>query len=424
MSNPTSVPLLAHRVDELKQAGQSEADVERQLARYLREHELTDEEIREKIVLVSEFITRREAEIVDDAAQEAQMSSASQAILGAPSTPSERARGKRPDPLRSGAVHEEVQNLRALVQSMTARMDAMMAFQATSQANSAPTPSISEPSPARGYHTKFPDPEAYNGDRKSYRHWRIQVQHKIASEQARGGMGDPEGYIFSRLKGDAARAAITYMERGAARRPGGLWNFLDAQYLDPIMDEKARDKLYTFRQGKSSLTEYIQEFNRLMYEADEQGNTPALKSRFRIGLREDLRDKMVAVEIPREWSLERLQERVRGIEENMFRNKIGRHSGRHGYREDQGEPMEDVRTKLHETRFNGGDTKKRAEWVTPEVLEHRRTKELCLRCGNKDHRARNCKFARAIRPTQVNATSARVNEYSGDSSTDGAESEN
>jgi hypothetical protein len=37
--------LLAHRVDELKQAGQSEADVERQLARYLREHELTDEEI-------------------------------------------------------------------------------------------------------------------------------------------------------------------------------------------------------------------------------------------------------------------------------------------------------------------------------------------------------------------------------------------
>ena len=86
--------------------------------------------------------------------------------------------------------------------------------------------------------------------------------------------------------------------------------------------------------------------------------------------------------------------------------------------------MEDVRTKLHETRFNGGDKKKRAEWVTPEVLEHRRTKELCLRCGNKDHRARNCKFAKAIRPTQVNATSARVNERSSDSSSDGAESEN
>ena len=113
-------------------------------------------------------------------------------------------------------------------------------------------------------------------------------------------MGDPEGYIFSRLKGDAARASITYMERGASRRPGGFWNFLDTQYLDPILDEKARDKLYTFRQGKSTLTEYIQEFNRLMYEADEQGNTPALKSRFRVGLQEDLQDKMVAVEVLKE----------------------------------------------------------------------------------------------------------------------------
>jgi hypothetical protein len=98
-----------------------------------------------------------------------------------------------------------------------------------------------------------------------------------------------------------------------------------------------------------------------MYEADEQENTPALKSRFRAGLREDLRDKIVAVEVPKEWTLEKLQERVRGVEENMFRTKIGRHGGRHSHREDHGDPMEDVQTRLHETRLNSRDRKTRAK---------------------------------------------------------------
>jgi cupin superfamily acireductone dioxygenase involved in methionine salvage len=63
--------VLAYRVDELRQSGQSEANVERQLASFLQEHELTDEEIREKITLVSEFIARRETEVVEAAAREA-----------------------------------------------------------------------------------------------------------------------------------------------------------------------------------------------------------------------------------------------------------------------------------------------------------------------------------------------------------------
>jgi len=249
--------------------------------------------------------------------------------------------------------------------------------------------------------------------------------NKIRAKQARGGMTDPKGYIFSRLKGNAAWAGITYMEQGASRRPGGLWDFLDTQYLDPILDEKARDKLYTFRQGKASLTEYIQEFNRLMYEADEQGNTPALKSRFRAGLREDLRDKMVSVEVPREWTLERLQERVRGVEENMFRAKLGRHPARYPTREDRGDPMDDVRTKLHDTRTRSGDRRKRAEWVTREVLEQRRAKDLCLRCGKKGHCARDCNLAKPQCLAQLNAMSTKKGPGEArDSSTSGSESEN
>jgi len=155
MSNPTSVPVLAHRVDELRQSGQSEANVERQLARFLREHELTDEEIHEKITLVSDFITRREAEVVEAAAREAQMTATSKAILGTHSGPLERARGKTPDPPRPDAIpnpdmaiQEEVRSLRALLQTMTERMEAMVASQATPQTSSVLTPLMTEVPPA------------------------------------------------------------------------------------------------------------------------------------------------------------------------------------------------------------------------------------------------------------------------------------
>jgi hypothetical protein len=282
----------------------------------------------------------------------------------------------------------------------------------------------------RAYHTKFPDPEPFDGNRKVYRGWKIQVMNKVKTEQARGGMSDLEGYIFSRLKGDAARAGVTYMEKGPGHRPGGFWGFLDAQYLDPILAEKARDKLYTFRQGKSTLTEYIMEFNRLMYEADAQGNSLALKTRFHFGLREDLRERMVSIEIPVEWTLENLQDRVRGVEENMFRLKLGRHSGRYTARNDSGDPMEDVQVKLHETRFRGGKDKKPKEqpkplapWVKPEVIDDRKARDACMRCGKKDHRSRNCSYSRAIKPVSVNATSSKTAKVDADDSSDPAFSE-
>lgn len=420
MSGPLSVATLARRVDELTSEGHSPTEVEQELSLYLRGQDLTPDEIREKISLVSEFISNRDGS-----------APSFHATLGPPVENSGETRGgSGTQPMNTAGlttedtVQEEVRSLRRLIAEMRDQMANMAATQNTPTTSSAPTPAITAVHAPASYHTKFPDPEAFGGDRKSYRHWKIQMKHKVQSEQNRGGMEDPKGYIFSRLKGDAARAAITYIERSESCGAEGLWSFLDAQYLDPILDEKARDKLYNFKQGKTTLTEYIQEFNRLMYEADEQGNTPALKSRFRVGLREDLRDKMVSVEVPKEWTLERLQERVRGIEENMFRAKLGRSGHRYPHREDTGDPMEDVRTKLHETRLRSDEKKKRAKWVSKEVLQQRKDNDLCIRCGGKSHVARDCNYARAMRPTHVHATSAREDSRDPDSDTDGTTSEN
>ena len=56
MNNPTAVAVLAYCVDELRYSGHTKADVERELACYLCEHELNEDEISKKVILVLKFI--------------------------------------------------------------------------------------------------------------------------------------------------------------------------------------------------------------------------------------------------------------------------------------------------------------------------------------------------------------------------------
>ena len=42
--------------------------------------------------------------------------------------------------------------------------------------------------------------------------------------------------------------------------------------------------------------------------------------------------------------------------------------------------------------------RKYAKWVTTEAMEYRRSNQLCLRCGNSGHRAKDCRFLPARRP--------------------------
>lgn len=45
--------------------------------------------------------------------------------------------------------------------------------------------------------------------------------------------------------------------------------------------------------------------------------------------------------------------------------------------------------------------KRRAIWVSSEVIAARRAKGACLRCGNMEHMIKTCTFAPAARPKNV-----------------------
>jgi hypothetical protein len=57
---------------------------------------------------------------------------------------------------------------------------------------------------------RMPDPEPFNGEYKDYRRWKFQVITKI--EQDIRGQSTIPGYIFSCLKRNTARSALSWME--------------------------------------------------------------------------------------------------------------------------------------------------------------------------------------------------------------------
>ncbi|KAI8930745.1 hypothetical protein NX059_012353 [Plenodomus lindquistii] len=223
------------------------------------------------------------------------------------------------------------------------------------------------------------------------------MQHKIRVDRARVGE-DVSGYMFNRLKDDAASIGISWMERGDQSHER-FWEFLDQQFSDKMLDEKARNKLFTFKQKKQTLQGFNAEFMRLAFDAGEENNHPSLKSRYMNAINADLADRMVSVEVPREWTVQQLMERVGHIEENLYRSKLytGSHHG--DRRGDQGDPMDvDSPATGYSTRPPGA---KKARWVTPEERAKRRKDNLCLRCGRAGHMQHACELAPAERPAHA-----------------------
>jgi hypothetical protein len=67
-----------------------------------------------------------------------------------------------------------------------------------------------------------------------------------------------------------------------------FWTFLDEQFRDKLHAKRARRKLQSVKQGKSSLQSFNAEFMRLAYDAGEESNEANLKTRYLLALRNNL----------------------------------------------------------------------------------------------------------------------------------------
>jgi hypothetical protein len=130
---------------------------------------------------------------------------------------------------------------------------------------------------------RMPDPEPFDGEYKDYRRWKFQMVTKI--EQDIRGQSTIAGYIFSRLKGNAARFALPWMERHTnVGDDASLWTTLDQIYNDLMHADCAWRKLLEIHQGKTNLRMFNAEFRSVLADTDEPENTMSTKTRYSMAL--------------------------------------------------------------------------------------------------------------------------------------------
>jgi hypothetical protein len=226
----------------------------------------------------------------------------------------------------------------------------------------------------------MPDPEPFDGKYKDYQQWKFQMVTKI--EQDIRGQSTIADYIFSRLKRNAARSALPWMERHTnVGDNASLWTMLDQIYNNPMHADRARRKLLEICQGKTNLRTFNAEFRSVLANADEPEDTMGTKTRYLMTLQYDLWNRMITIEVPQEWTLSQVMAQVAIVKENLYRTKLGmsqpHDSNCRGFPPHNRDPSSGSNNPMDWTPSlkvasakPTTNTRKRAAWAIPEQRAH------------------------------------------------------
>lgn len=263
---------------------------------------------------------------------------------------------------------------------------------------------------------RMPTLVEFDGNRKDWESWKLVAESKIRIDGAvMGSEMDQLDYVHSRLRKEAANMVGAFVK---ARREAGsgsaedLLKYMEGIYGDPDRVDRALSQLHRLRQRpEEQFSAFLPRFETLLAEAGGAGFPAAVQIAYlRESINEEMSRALIGLALPKEYGeyTARLQD---------VGSQLARHSGYFQKKKNSGgnggsgsantEPMdwEPIRTLKGKgldkcgCRGPGHNCgRKRAKWVTPQALEYRRNNQLCLRCGNPGHLARDCQFLPAQRP--------------------------
>jgi hypothetical protein len=289
---------------------------------------------------------------------------------------------------------------------------------ATSTGLDTPQPPAKTVEPTKKKPT-LPDPMRFNGDRKEFPAWLLEMRNKLKTDGAAiGNNEDQFAYIFSRLEKGARSMATTFAQSGGggAFDPSAFLTYLSSCYGDPNLKQRALGRLAELRQrDKESFATFLPKFEREL--ADSGGVTwpdevriNSLQQCLNQGMTELLLNQrsMPAdyLEYIRELQVlgtnldRKLHQARRSHPSSQTRSLSPDQSAKPNSSAAKADEMDWEATKISRAiqRANEELVGKRAKWVDQAEIDRRRKEGRCLRCGRTGCWLDKCPLQPAKRP--------------------------
>jgi hypothetical protein len=271
---------------------------------------------------------------------------------------------------------------------------------------------------------RLPDPEQFNGKNPAlYPQFAGILRAKLEIDgRTIGGEKEQVWYAFGRLSGEAAGRIYPWMTHAQRTNTHTLDRFFEQMQLafsDPRSRQKAMAQLNRTKQRSCPLSEFLNEFNRLILEAEGWNWDEVVKKGY-LKAAISLKLLQATVGLREEESYEGYCSQLRMVDDQLaeVQDMTNRRTTRQGERAAsvQAEvPSEAMDWEPSVSTAATRTTRKEPRWASPEEINRRRKEELCLRCGEEGHFVRQCR-TKLRTPKKKKITVAAVERKKDDSS--------
>jgi hypothetical protein len=206
-------------------------------------------------------------------------------------------------------------------------------------------------------------------------------------------------YAFGRLSGDAAARIFPWMGYASREHKFTVESFMEqlrTAFCDPRQQQKALSQINRTKQGSRPFGEFLNEFNRLILEAEGWGWDDVIKKGY---LKAALSTKLLTatIGVQEDQSYDKYCQQLRMINDQQnevaelttWRTRKQHVPATAPAKMMTPEPSYDTMDWQPTIAVSSARTKE-PRWASDEVIDERRRAGQCLRCGILGHRVREC----------------------------------
>jgi hypothetical protein len=280
---------------------------------------------------------------------------------------------------------------------------------------------------------KLPHCSSFNGDRKEFPAWYLEISNKLHTDgPAIGSPRDQWNYIYAALGPKAKNTVLAFAKLGGSNAQydyNEFLSYLETNYSDPNSDRRALDKLRTIKQkDNESFALFLPRFERELADSGGVLWPDQIKINYLEGaLNKELSASLISTEIPADYNGYKIQCLKIGSKLDGFKYRYGnRHSSNSTTRrekstekvvtyaavaDDNAESMDwestqatkvfkltDPHLSAQLTRDNKRLKGKRAKWVSNDEFKARLREKRCIRCGRTYCKKEICPLEAPIKP--------------------------